>query len=109
MDTYINATSLIKTLEMSKKEITRKTPNQFQKVMCNYSLDSAIKYIEAAEASGGEFRKIVRAHWVFCAGSYKCSNCGVRSYDKEDGEYSNDRNVRFCPYCGALMDLETEE
>lgn len=48
-----------------------------------------------------EHRPIVHAHWAFRTSySFKCSNCGEIGYIISH---------RFCPNCGAKMDMKVED
>nr|DAV37763.1 MAG TPA: Transcription initiation factor IIE, alpha FINGER, Transcription [Bacteriophage sp.] len=105
MDKYINATHLDSVLDDVLEIIELdKSASSFQKTCCKMSVEYAKEILKREIAAGGEFRPVTHAHWVSKYGNYVCSNCDTRSYDKEDGESFNLKEVIFCPYCGAIMD-----
>lgn len=43
------------------------------------------------------------AEWVFCGGSFRCSECASMP------EFKDIRRLHFCPNCGSQMREEVEE
>ena len=64
MDKFINATHLIQTLEDTKPLIDNSPVSAFQKTVCKMTLNGAIQYMQEEMAAGGEFRRVVHAHWI---------------------------------------------
>lgn len=104
MDKFINATHLIQTLENTKSLIDNSPVSAFQKTVCKMTLNGAVQYMQEEMAAGGEFRRVVHAHWIeheadFGESLYcECSSC------------HNSTGIdctRFCGACGAIMDEQT--
>lgn len=104
MDKFINATHLIQTLEDTKPLIDNSPVSAFQKTICKMTLNGAIQYMQEEMAAGGEFRRVVHAHWIeheadFGESLYcECSSC------------HNSTGIDctlFCGACGAIMDEQT--
>lgn len=104
MDKFINATHLIQTLEDTKPLIDNSHVSAFQKTVCKMTLNGAIQYMQEEMAAGGEFRRVVHAHWIeheadFGESLYcECSSC----HDSTGIECK-----LFCGACGAIMDEQT--
>lgn len=104
MDKFINATHLIQTLEDTKPLIDNSSVSVFQKTVCKMTLNGAIQYMQEEMAAGGEFRRVVHAHWIeheadFGESLYcECSSC----HDSTGIECK-----LFCGACGAIMDEQT--
>ena len=53
---------------------------------------------------------VKHGHWIFTGRTYKCSNCCL----KEDNAVEADScdlpilNFKYCPHCGAEMDIKEE-
>lgn len=64
MDKFINATHLIQTLEDTKLLIDNSPVSAFQKTVCKMTLNGAIQYMQEEMAAGGEFHRVIHAHWI---------------------------------------------
>lgn len=59
---------------------------------------------------GADVRKISHGKWIdkFC-GEFRCNVCGeITSIDTET-DFPNGMRYRFCPWCGAEMNMEDNE
>ena len=87
--------------------------------------DAVLKDLEAAEKHGGmgmiiantlkqyvkrvpaaDVVPVVHAKWVFNGICTSCSACGSNKPTKAHDHKLASREVRFCYFCGAKMDLE---
>lgn len=99
MDRYINATRLLDKLDADIK------------MLDNYHTweASAISYMERTIneviENGGEFRRVVHAHWIEHFEDFG------ESFFVECSACHSSKNVdesKFCPDCGAVMDEEVK-
>lgn len=105
MEKFINATHLIQTLEDTKPLIDNSSVSAFQKTVCKMTLEGAIQYMQEEIAAGGEFCRVVHAHWIEHFEDFgesffvECSACHSSKNIDES---------KFCPDCGAVMDEEVK-
>lgn len=106
MDKFVNATRLIGVLDeaLDKNRLARQDPNLFQHFFVNSCMEYSKQLLENEIAAGGEFRRVVHAHWIDVGGNSICSECRCRSIEDEEGWFCNEKSPMFCPYCGAIMD-----
>lgn len=112
MDRYINATNLIKNIDVI---LAKNPPRGNGKSTGDVVVRAALgvtKQMVQDELKVGEVRPVVHAHWVRIDGSHKCSKCGSNCIEKDDEwidvQFGCDP-VLFCPRCGAVMDEPTED
>lgn len=96
---------MIQTLEDTKPLIDNSPVSAFQKTVCKMTLNGAIQYMQEEMAAGGEFRRVVHAHWIEHFEDFgesffvECSACHSSKNIDES---------KFCPDCGAVMDEEVK-
>ena len=99
MDKFVNATRLIGILDSA---IARPRARGNTKMWCYMVMQYTKRILEEEMSAGGEFRRVVHAHWITENGTYtdyhNCSSCGNQEIE---------RSI-FCPYCGAIMDEEVK-
>lgn len=99
MDKFINATRLIDVLDSA---IALPKARGNAKLWCDMAMQYTKRILEEEISAGGEFRRVVHAHWTTEDGTYtdyhNCSSCGNQEIEQS----------MFCPYCGAIMDEEVK-
>ena len=58
------------------------------------------------EIPAADVAPVVHAKWVFNGICTSCSACGSNKPTKAHDHKLASREVRFCYFCGAIMDLE---
>lgn len=101
MDKFVNATRLIGVLDSA---IARPRARGNAKSIEDMSMQYTKRILEEETSAGGEFRRVVHAHWIeheadFGESLYcECSSC------------HNSTGIDctlFCGACGAIMDEQT--
>lgn len=77
-------------------------------VIYNRASESALNMIERGvqEIPAADVVEVVHAKWVFNGICTSCSACGSNKPTKAHDHKLASREVRFCYFCGAKMDLE---
>lgn len=112
MDKFVNATRLIGVLDSAlARPRVRGNAKSIGGIWCDMAMQYTKSILEKEMSAGGEFRRVVHAHWICIDGSHKCSKCGSNCIEKDDEwidiQFGCDP-VLFCPRCGAVMDEPTE-
>lgn len=109
MDKFVNATRLIGVLDSAiARPRTRDNAKSIDDMWCDMAMQYTKRILEEEMSAGGEFRRVVHAHWVDVGGNSICSACRCRSIEDEEGWFCNEKSPVFCPYCGAVMDEEVK-
>lgn len=102
MDKFINATRLIGVLDSA---IALPKARGNAKLWCDMAMQYTKRILEEEISAGGEFRRVVHAHWIEHFEDFgesffvECSAChSSKNIDKS----------KFCPDCGAIMDEEVK-
>lgn len=103
MDKFVNATRLIGVLDSAiARPRARGNAKSIDDMWCDMAMQYTKRILEEEMSAGGEFRRVVHAHWITENGTYtdyhNCSSCGNQETEQSV----------FCPYCGAIMDEEVK-
>ena len=109
MDKFVNATRLIGVLDSAiARPKARGNAKSIDDLWCDMAMQYTKRILEEEISAGGEFRRVVHAHWIDDYGDSACSECGCKCIEVDENYWRNDRKVMFCPYCGAIMDEEAK-
>lgn len=88
-----------------KKEIKR---NSVENIIFAKAMETTFNMIEQAvrEVPAADVVEVVHAKWEFNGICTSCSACGSNKPTKAHDHKLASREVRFCYFCGAKMDLE---
>lgn len=105
MDKFVNATRLIGVLDSAiTRPRVRGNAKSIDDMWCDMAMQYTKRILEEEISAGGEFRRVVHAHWIeheadFGESLYcECSSC------------HNSTGIDctlFCGACGAIMDEQT--
>ena len=105
MEKYINATRLIGVLDSAiARTMARGNAKSIDDMWCDMAMQYTKRILEEEISAGGEFRRVVHAHWIeheadFGESLYcECSSC------------HNSTGIDctlFCGASGAIMDEQT--
>lgn len=105
MDKFVNATRLIGVLDSAiARPRVRGNAKSIGGMWCDMAMQYTKSILEKEMSAGGEFRRVVHAHWIeheadFGESLYcECSSC------------HNSTGIDctlFCGACGAIMDEQT--
>lgn len=105
MDKFVNATRLIGVLDSAIARLMAKTLKSIDDMWCDMVMQYTKRILEEEMSAGGEFRRVVHAHWIEHFEDFgesffvECSAChSSKNVDKS----------KFCPDCGAIMDEEVK-
>lgn len=102
MDKFVNATRLIGILDSA---IASPRARGNTKMWCYMAMQYTKRILEEEMSAGGEFRRVVHAHWIEHFEDFgesffvECSAC----HSSKNADES-----KFCPDCGAVMDEEVK-
>lgn len=94
MAEYIERDAVIRDLEEAEK-------HKGMGMVVAQTLKQYVKRVPAADVA-----PVVHAKWVFNGICTSCSACGSNKPTKAHDHKLASREVRFCYFCGAKMDLE---
>lgn len=94
MAEYIERDALLSDLEAAEK-------HKGMGMVIAQTLKRYVKRVPAADVV-----EVVHAKWVFNGICTSCSACGSNKPTKAHDHKLASREVRFCYFCGAKMDLE---
>lgn len=102
---FVNATRLIGVLDSAIARLMAKSLKSIDDMWCDMVMQYTKRILEEEMSAGGEFRRVVHAHWIEHFEDFgesffvKCSAChSSKNVDKS----------KFCPDCGAIMDEEVK-
>ena len=106
MDKFVNATRLIGVLDSAiARPMARGNAKSIDDMWCDMAMQYTKRILEEEMSAGGEFRRVVHAHWIEHFEDFgesffvECSAChSSKNVDKS----------KFCPDCGAIMDEEVK-
>lgn len=105
MDKFVNATRLIGVLDSAIARLMAKSLKSIDDMWCDMVMQYTKRILEEEMSAGGEFRRVVHAHWIEHFEDFgesffvECSAChSSKNVDKS----------KFCPDCGAIMDEEVK-
>jgi hypothetical protein len=102
MDKFVNATRLIGVLDSA---IALPKARCNAKLWCDMAMQYTKRILEEEISAGGEFRRVVHAHWIEHFEDFG------ESFFVECSACHSSKNVdesKFCPDCGAVMDEEVK-
>ena len=105
MDKFVNATRLIGVLDSAIARLMAKSLKSIDDMWCDMVMQYTKRILEEEMSAGGEFRRVVHAHWIEHFEDFgesffvECSAC----YSSKNVDKS-----KFCPDCGAIMDEEVK-
>lgn len=73
-----------------------------------------VVYVDSVESAPTvDAVEVVHARWIPCShGCFECSNCRCSEEGQSETGFpiaGNNKEQRFCPYCGARMDAKEGE
>ena len=106
MEKYINATRLIGVLDSAiARTMARGNAKSIDDMWCDMAMQYTKRILEEEMSAGGEFSRVVHAHWIEHFEDFgesffvECSAChSSKNIDKS----------KFCPDCGAIMDEDVK-
>jgi len=82
MDKFVNATRLIGVLDSAiARPRARGNAKSIDDMWCDMAMQYTKRLLEEEMSAGGEFRRVVHAHWVDVGGNSICSACRCRSIE----------------------------
>ena len=106
MDKFVNATRLIGVLDSAlARPRVRGNAKSIGGMWCDMAMQYTKSILEKEMSAGGEFRRVVHAHWIEHEADFgeslfvECSACHSSKNIDES---------KFCPDCGAVMDEEVK-
>lgn len=106
MDKFVNATRLIGVLDSAlARPRVRGNAKSIGGIWCDMAMQYTKSILEKEMSAGGEFRRVVHAHWIEHEADFgesffvECSACHSSKNIDES---------KFCPDCGAVMDEEVK-
>lgn len=104
MDKFVNATRLIGVLDSAiARPSARGNAKSIDDMWCDMAMQYTKCILEEEISAGGEFRRVVHAHWIEHFEDFG------ESFFVECSACHSGKNVdesKFCPDCGAVMDEE---
>ena len=96
MDKFVNATRLIGVLDSAIARLMAKSLKSIDDMWCDMVMQYTKRILEEEMSAGGEFRRVVHAHWIEHFEDFgesffvECSAChSSKNVDKS----------KFCPDC----------
>lgn len=106
MDKFVNATRLIGVLDSAiARPSARGNAKSIDDMWCDMAMQYTKRILEEEMSAGGEFRRVVHAHWIEHFEDFG------ESFFVECSACHSSKNVdesKFCPDCGAIMDEEVK-
>lgn len=102
MDKFVNATRLIGVIDSA---IALPKARGNTKLWCDMAMRYTKLVLEKEISAGGEFHRVVHAHWIEHFEDFG------ESFFVECSACHSSKNVdesKFCPDCGAVMDEEVK-
>ena len=93
MDKFVNATRLIGVLVSAiARPRVRGNAKSIDDMWCDMAMQYTKRILEEEISAGGEFRRVVHAHWIECSSCHNSTGIDC---------------TLFCGACGAIMDEQT--
>ena len=95
MDKFVNATRLIGVLDSAiAHPSARGNAKSIDDMWCDMAMQYTKRILEEEISAGGEFRRVVHAHWIEHEADFGHNSTGIDC-------------TLFCGACGAIMDEQT--